>query len=267
MAVGGWGLPPPTSAGGAGAGGASMAGPIMSGIGSLMGYLGQRKANKQNIALARQQMAFQERMSNSAYQRAMADMRRAGLNPILAARQPASSPGGQTARVDSALGAGVNAFNTTSSARAQIANLKANTNLTSAKAEHQTLMNTAYTNEGDTKAQIQAKVELKELGIPTYVINQLMGMTEQGKSREEIIQYLKNILPVGLIALGSAFLGTILTVAARAAFSKGVTKKVVPKVTKPAITAAQKKTVETFIKNGKKYYFDNKGVLHLYKGQ
>jgi hypothetical protein len=66
-------------------------------LGGLIGKSGQSSANKTNYKIAQEQMKFQERMSNTAYQRAADDMEKAGLNRILALGNPASSPVGATA--------------------------------------------------------------------------------------------------------------------------------------------------------------------------
>lgn len=69
--------------------------------GDALGFVSARQANQTNIALSKKQMDFQREMRATQYQTAVADLKAAGLNPMLAYTQGgAGTPSGASAVVE-----------------------------------------------------------------------------------------------------------------------------------------------------------------------
>lgn len=144
-------------------------------VGGALDFTGAKKANKQNIKLAREQMAFQEksqgrqevyqeRLSNTAYQRAMQDMREAGINPILAYNQGgASTPtgagaSGASTTVSNALGKGVASALDFKRTLAELRNIQEQNALLKAQTK-KTIAEAAITETREPAARLDAQVD------------------------------------------------------------------------------------------------------------
>jgi len=109
-------------------------------IGAGVSALGQYRANRETRASTGRQMAFQERMSNTAHQRQMSDLKAAGINPILSAKLGgASSPAGASYQASNVGAAAVEGYGKVSSAKqsqAQTKQIEAQTQFTKQQTEN-----------------------------------------------------------------------------------------------------------------------------------
>jgi len=105
-------------------------------LGGVLGNQGAAAANRANRREAQKNRAFQERMRNTQWQAAVADMEAAGINPALAyAQGAAASPGGSLAApAQDELGAGVSSALQVAQVRKQMALLDSQIKKTKAEA-------------------------------------------------------------------------------------------------------------------------------------
>lgn len=128
--------------------------------GGVLSYLGTHESNIANSVAADKQMQFQREMDSTKYQRAVNDLERAGLNPMLAyGNMAAGSPSGALGHAaQSALGSAVDAYNKSSSTSAEV-DLKKEQEET-AKATTEATFATADKLRQDTKTSAATEVNL-----------------------------------------------------------------------------------------------------------
>lgn len=171
-------------------GGGNLLGDALTG-GAISNNAAIRDINAQNIMYSQKQNEFQERLSNTAYQRAMADMKTAGLNPMLAFSQGgASVPTGSVPSLTSPrpgdVGAGLmSSAKSIASLSANLANTSADTDLKSTSAN----LNKANTDVADVQAK-KITANAKESEANTALVNQQMKKarydTERSKAEAKV---------------------------------------------------------------------------------
>lgn len=131
---------------------AAAAGMISAGIAGGASLIGGRKSNTANAKEAQKNRDFQEDMSNTSYQRAVKDMRAAGINPMLAAKTGgASTPGGSQAQQSDEISPAVSSALQARQVSAGVEKMDADTsvsheqaNLTREQARQEQLKNDAF---------------------------------------------------------------------------------------------------------------------------
>lgn len=153
---------------------------------AVASYLGNERTNSANAALSDKQMDFQERMSNTSYQRAVADLQSAGLNPMLAySRGGASTPQGSMATMTNSAEAGSRSYASSALLQAQRENIQAQTVKTAADTD----LSKSQTNLTNMKA-------LTEAGVPPLLAAQTQAALGNAAQSNAMVNKIEAEIPL-----------------------------------------------------------------------
>lgn len=176
-----------------------------------LNFYGQRATNSANAQMAQNQMDFQAQMANTSYQRGTADMKAAGLNPMLAYSQGgAASPGGASAVMGNEVGQGASSALSAYSLMQemqlrseQIEQAKAQTN----NIDVDSVLKAANTKNADMDwvlKDIQSRYAEDQYRTQIRLGNSAARLNELKEPREQAVGKAANMVSGGLDAINNA---------------------------------------------------------------
>lgn len=175
-------------------------------LGDFMSSHGQQQTNAMNLQMQQQMEGWQEKMSNTAMQRRVADLKAAGLNPMLAVGQGgASTPGIAPVNIQNPEAAYGNLGGQTAQAIAagqaiaQTENTKADTALKQANLPPSFLIlkddgtPDFIRSGGGTLGALTAEKSYKDIQVADATVQNIKQATETGKTQQVINQIQQQI--------------------------------------------------------------------------